>query len=138
MKNLALVITITAALAACTEKTTVQTEPSIAYSLDQTGDTSIITILDGDSQEVMFILSDSTLKATGMTNEKIAEACQASTVEAKTWPLYPKSFRYNGPSRIVIEGGEIQIIVEGALKGEPTKFIMKAKTDGTVERERVI
>ena len=138
MKNLALVITITAALAACTEKTTVQTEPSIVYSLDQTGDTSIITILDGDSQEVMFILSDSTLKATGMTNEKIAEACQASTVEAKTWPLYPKSFRYNGPSRIVIEGGEIQIIVEGALKGEPTKFIMKAKTDGTVERERVI
>jgi hypothetical protein len=138
MKNLALVIAITSALAACTEKTTVQTEPSIAYSLDQTGDTSIITILDGDSQEVMFILSDSTLKATGMTNEKIAEACQASTVEAKTWPLYPKSFRYNGPSRIVIEGGEIQIIVEGALKGEPTKFIMKAKTDGTVERERVI
>ena len=126
MKNLALVIAITSALAACTEKTTVQTEPSIAYSLDQTGDTSIITILDGDSQEVMFILSDSTLKATGMTNEKIAEACQASTVEAQTWPLYPKSFRYNGPSRIGIEGGELQIIVEGALKGEPTKFIMKA------------
>ena len=138
MKNLAIVISITAALAACTEKTTVETKPSIAYSLDQTRDTSIITILDGDSQEVMFILSDSTLKATGMTNEKIAEACQASTVEAKTWPLYPKSFRYNGPSRIVIEGGEIQIIVEGALKGEPTKFIMKAKSDGTVERERVI
>jgi hypothetical protein len=138
MKNLAIVISITAALAACTEKTTVETKPSIAYSLDQTRDTSIITILDGDSQEVMFILSDSTLKATGMTNEKIAEACQASTVEAKTWPLYPKSFRYNGPSRIVIEGGEIQIIVEGALKGEPTKFIMKAKTDGTVERKRVI
>ena len=138
MKNLALVITITAALAACTEKTTVQTEPSIAYSLDQTGDTSIITILDGDSQEVMFILSDSTLKATGMTNGKIAEACQASTVEAKTWPLYPESFQYNGPSRIVIEGGKTLIIVEGALKGEPTKFIMKAKTDGTVERERVI
>ena len=138
MKNLALVIAITSALAACTEKTTVQTEPSIAYSLDQTGDTSIITILDGDSQEVMFILSDSTLKATGMTNEKIAEACQASTVEAKTWPLYPKSFQYNGLSRIVIEGGKTLIIVEGALKGEPTKFIMKAKTDGTVERERVI
>ena len=138
MKKLALVIAITAALAACTEKTTVQTKTSIPYELTQKGDTSIITILDGDSQEVMFILSDSTLKATGMTNEKIAEACQASTVEAKTWPLYPKSFRYNGPSRIVIEGGEIQIIVEGALKGEPTKFIMKAKTDGTVERERVI
>ena len=138
MKNLAIVIAITAALAACTEKTTVQTKPSVAYSLDQTGDTSIITILDGDSQEVMFILSNSTLKATGMTNEKIAEACQASTVEAKTWPLYPESFRYNGPSRIVIEGGKTLIIVEGALKGEPTKFIMKAKTDGTVERERVI
>jgi hypothetical protein len=73
-----------------------------------------------------------------MTNEKIAEACQASTVEAKTWPLYPESFQYNGPSRIVIEGGKTLIIVEGALKGEPTKFIMKAKTDGTVERERVI
>jgi hypothetical protein len=138
MKNLAIVIAITAALVACTEKTTVQTKPSVAYSLDQTGDTSIITILDGDSQEVMFILSDSTLKATGMTNEKIAEACQASTVEAKTWPLYPESFQYNGPSRIVIEGGKTLIIVEGALKGEPTKFIMKAKTDGTVERERVI
>jgi len=138
MKNLAIVIAITAALAACTEKTTAETKPSIDYSLDQTGDTSIITILDGDSQEVMFILSDSTLKATGMTNEKIAEACQASTVEAKTWPLYPKSFQYNGPSRIAIEGGKTLIIVEGALKGEPTKFIMKAKSDGTVERERVI
>ena len=138
MKKLALVIAITAALAACTEKTAVQTKPSVAYSLDQTGDTSIITILDGDSQEVMFVFSDSALSATGMSYEKAAEACQASTEEAKTWPLYPKSFRYNGLSRIVIEKGEIQIIVEGALEGEPTKFIMKAKTDGTVERERVI
>lgn len=138
MKKLAIVIAITAALAACTEKTTVETKPPVSYSLDQAGDTSIITVLDGNSQEVMFILSDSTLKATGMTNEKIAEACLASTVEAKTWPLYPESFRYNGPSRIVIEGGKIKIIVEGALEGLPTKFIMEAKTDGTVERERVI
>ena len=138
MKKLALVIAITAALAACTEKTAVQTKPSVAYSLDQTGDTSIITILDGNSQEVMFVFSNSALSATGMTNEKIAEACKASTEEAKTWPLYPKSFRYNGPSRIVIEGGEIQIIVEGALEGLPTKFIMKAKLDGTVEREIAI
>jgi hypothetical protein len=138
MKNLALVIAITAALAACTEKTTVQTKTSIPYELTQNGDTSVITILDGDSQEVTFVFSDSTLSATGMSYEKAAEACRASTEEARTWPLYPKSFRYNGPSRIVIEGGEIQIIVEGSLEGEPTKFIMKAKTDGTVERERVI
>ena len=138
MKNLALVIAITAALAACTEKTTVQTEPSIPYDLTQNGDTSVITVLDGDSQEVSFVFSDSTLSATGMSYEKAAEACRASILEARAWPLYPKSFRYNGPSRIVIEGEKIQIIVEGSLEGEPTKFIMKAKSDGTVERERVI
>ena len=138
MKRLALTIAIAAALTACTEKTTVQTKPSIAYDLTQNGDTSVITVLDGDSQEVMFVFSDSTVSATGMGYEKIAEACQASTKEAKTWPLYPESFRYNGPSRVTVEKGEIQIIVEGMLKEEPTKFIMKAKTDGTVERERVI
>ena len=138
MKNLAIVIAITAALAACTEKTTVETKPSIAYDLTQNGDTSVITVLDGDSQEVMFVFSDSTVSATGMGYEKLAEACQASTREAKNWPLYPESFHYNGPSRITVEKGEIQIIVEGMLKEEPTKFIMKAKTDGTVERERVI
>ena len=138
MKNLTLVIAITAALAACTEKPTVQTEPSIPYDLTQNGDTSVITVLDGDSREVPFVFSDSDLKSTGMSYEKAAEACRASILEARAWPLYPKSFRYNGPSRIVIEGGKIQIIVEGALEGEPTKFIMKAKLDGTVEGERVM
>jgi hypothetical protein len=138
MKKIALVIAITAALAACTEKPTVQTEPSIPYDLTQNGDTSVITVLDGDSREVPFVFSDSDLKSTGMSYEKAAEACRASILEARAWPLYPKSFRYNGPSRIVIEGGKIQIIVEGALEGEPTKFIMKAKLDGTVEGERVM
>ena len=138
MKKIALVIAITAALAACTENPTVQTEPSIPYDLTQNGDTSIITVLDGDSREVPFVFSDSDLKSTGMSYEKAAEACRASILEARAWPLYPKSFRYNGPSRIVIEGGKIQIIVEGALEGLPTKFIMNAKLDGTVEGERVI
>ncbi len=139
MKNLAITIAIAAALTACTEKTkTVQSSPSVTYDLTQKGDTAIMTVMDGDSQEVMFVFSDSTVSSTGMSYEKIAEACQASTEEAKTWPLYPESFHYNGPSRITVEKGEIQIIVEGMLKEEPTKFIMKAKTDGTVERERVI
>jgi hypothetical protein len=138
MKNLSLVIAITAALAACTENPKVQTEPSIPYDLTQNGDTSVITVLDGDSREVPFVFSDSDLKSTGMSYEKAAEACRASILEARAWPLYPKTFRYNGPSRIVIEGEKILIIVEGALKGEPTKFIMKAKLDGTVEGERVI
>ena len=139
MKNLALTIAIAAALTACTEKTkTVQTSPSVTYDLAQRGDTTIMTVMDGDSQEVMFVFSDSTISSTGMSYEKLAEACQASTKEAKTWPLYPESFQYNGPSRVTVEKGEIQIIVEGMLKEEPTKFIMKAKTTGKVERERVI
>ncbi len=138
MKKLTFAIAILAALTSCTESKEAQNNPSVAYDLTQNGDTSTITVLDDDSQKVMFVFSSSSVSGSGISYDKLAEACQSSTREAKSWPRFPKTFEYNGLSRIIVEKGEIQIIVEGMLKEEPTKFIMKAKTDGTVERERVI
>jgi len=147
MKKLILATAVTILFAACSEKPKaekVETKPTIAYELNQNGDSSILTVADFESESISFVFLDSAVTATGMTYDNLAKACQASMKESKNWLRNPKSFKYRGNSEVKVENGSVFVIVNAEILGTtpveeaPTSFLIKANQDGTVEPYRVL
>jgi len=147
MKKLLFATAVTILFAACSEKPVaekVETKPTVAYELNQKGDSSILTVADFESESVNFVFSDSEVTATGMTHDKLAEACQASMKKAKSWLLVPDNFRYRGDSRIMVEDGSVFIIVNAEIlntrpiEEAPLSYLIKANLDGTIKPYRVL
>jgi|688.fasta_scaffold963266_2 hypothetical protein len=145
MKKLILATVVTILFAACSEKPKaekVETKPSIVYELNHSGDTSILTVADFESESVNFVFLDSTVTATGMTYDNLAKACQASMKESKNWLLYPENFKYKGDSEVKVENGAVFVIVNAEILGTtpveeaPTSFLIKANQNGTIDPYR--
>ena len=148
MKKLILAIAITGIFASCSDKpkveTAVETKPAIAYDLTTNGDSSILSVVDSESEKVNFVFLDSAVSATGMTNDKLAEACQAAMEKSRNWLLSPENFKYRGDSRVIVENGSVFIIVEAEvlnttpIEEAPIAFLIKANPDGTIDPYRVL
>jgi hypothetical protein len=146
MKKLLFATAVTILFASCLEKPVaekVETKPSIAYELNQNGDSSILTVTDFESESINFVFSDSEVTATGMTYENLAKACQASMKKAKSWLLVPDNFRYKGDSRVIVKNGEVFVIVNAEiLNSRPVEeeplmsYLIKANQDGTIKPYR--
>ena len=148
MKKLILAIAITGIFASCSDKpkveTAVETKPAIAYDLTTNGDSSILAVTDYKSEKINFVFLDSAVTSTGMTYDKLAEACQAAMKESRNWLLVPENFKYRGDSRVMVENGLVFIIVEAEVLGTtpieeaPIAFLIRANLDGTIDPYRVL
>jgi hypothetical protein len=141
MKKLILATVFTILFAACSDKPKVESKPAIAYDLTQSGDSSILTVEDFESVKINFVFLDSAVTATGMTYDKLAEACQASMKESKHWLKYPENFRYNGDSKVIVEKGLVFVIVEAKIVSSvndesPISYLIRANLDGTIDPYR--